>query len=191
MLTPKDILLERQALHARELCHAPGRGGVHLAQRLIDCGDDEVLEHVHILGVHGLGVYREPRELVLAAHDGLHDAAAGRRLEARGLKLLLHPAQLLLHLLSLLHHIGLVHAAHAAVAAAETAFCHGIIQPFRQILQMDSRAAPRHCAWAACCRPVVLSLCRAGARPAWRPQPSPRPAPPACSAAPPQKRSRR
>ena len=80
MLTFNHVKLsEGKALHAGELGHAAGGRGVHLAQRLVHGRDYQVLEHLDVLGVDRLGVDGEARELVLAADDGLDNAAAGGR----------------------------------------------------------------------------------------------------------------
>ena len=61
-------MLEGKALHAGELSHVAGRSGVHLAERLVDCGDYHVLEHLNVLRVNCLRVYREARQLVNHGH---------------------------------------------------------------------------------------------------------------------------
>src|SRR3954452_10455838 len=52
-----------------------------LAQRLVGRGQDEVLEHLDVLRIDGVGVDRQRLELEVAGHDDLDHAAAGRGLD--------------------------------------------------------------------------------------------------------------
>ena len=75
-----------------------------LAERLVGRREDEVLEHLDVVGIHGLGVDRQRLDAHVAAHHDLDHPAAGRRLDPFGLERLL---RLLLrghHLLRLLEH---------------------------------------------------------------------------------------
>jgi hypothetical protein len=69
-----------------------------LAQALVDGGHHEVLEHLHVLGVHGGGVDDEPDQVLLAGDGRLDDAAARGSLDGGRLELLLDARHLLLHL---------------------------------------------------------------------------------------------
>ena len=106
-------------------------GLVHLAAGLVDGGQHQVLEHLHVFLAHHLGVDLEAAQLLLAVHLDLDDAAAGGGLddERRDLGL-----DLLLRLLELLHQLawvtegvhgsslegfGLSHVHHAALEQIE------------------------------------------------------------------------
>src|SRR5882724_13189827 len=81
----------------------------HPPPRLVDGGDDQVLEHRGVLAVHHLRIDLDRDELLVAAHLDRHHAAADTRLDDRLGELAL---QALLHLLSLFHQ--LTHTAHLA-----------------------------------------------------------------------------
>ena len=84
---------------------------------------DEVLEHLHVLEIDGLGADRQAHQLVLAVHGRLDNAAARGGLVLLRLHLLLHLQQVLLHLLGLLHHLRLILSAHGRINTL-----NGIIQ---------------------------------------------------------------
>ena len=73
------------------------------ADRLVDRGEDHVLEQLGVLGVDRLGVDRDLEQAQVAAHLHLHHPAAGARLDGLVLELLLRLGHLGLHLLGLLH----------------------------------------------------------------------------------------
>ena len=73
-----------------------------LAQRLVDRGEDHVLQHLDVLGVDRVGVDRQRLQLEVAGHHDLDHAPAGRRLDPLVLELLLRGHHLFLHLLGLL-----------------------------------------------------------------------------------------
>src|SRR5262245_14907389 len=69
------------------------------AERVVDGGHDQVLEHLDVRRVDGGRVDRDRDELLLAGHDGLHDAAAGGAVDLGVAQLALDALHLLLHLL--------------------------------------------------------------------------------------------
>src|SRR4030095_2933541 len=77
-----------------------------LAQRLVAGGQDEVLEHLHVVLGHDLGIDLDGDDLLLAiGFDGYH-AAAGGRLDLALADLFLQRRHLLLQLLRFLHHVA-------------------------------------------------------------------------------------
>src|SRR5262245_30873715 len=95
----------RRRSHARDA--EPAGHGRHLllgdapgvAERVVDGGDDQVLEHLDISRVDRVGIDRHRDQLLLARDDRGDDAAAGRAVDRHGLELALDAEQLLLHLL--------------------------------------------------------------------------------------------
>src|SRR5262249_54061091 len=79
---------------------------VGLAVRVVERGDDQVLQHRDVVFRHHLGVDPDRLHLLRAVDDDRHHAAAGVPLDAEVGHLLL---QALLHLLRLLHHLLDVH----------------------------------------------------------------------------------
>ena len=102
-----------------------GRVGLIVAalERAVDRSEDKILKHIDVFRVNDLRLDLDALKLTGAEDDGLDRTAAGRELESRGLQLLLHLQEVLLHLLRLLHHVKLV---AAGITAAESAFCHSI-----------------------------------------------------------------
>src|SRR5664280_3341211 len=107
--------METDRLHPGQ-SEATGHGG-HLrfaelpgsSQGIVDRGDDEVLEHLDVRGIHRAGVDLDAQELLFAGHGGSHDAAAGRPFEDRGRQLLLDALHVLLHLERHLREIAEAH----------------------------------------------------------------------------------
>ncbi len=87
-------------------CEAAGHGR-HLllgqlarrAQRVVDRRDDEVLEHLDVVGVDRRRVDGDAHQLLLPGHGRAHDATAGRAVHGGGLEFALDAQHLLLHLL--------------------------------------------------------------------------------------------
>src|SRR5687767_12834424 len=79
---------------------------VHLPVRVVDGGDEQVLQHLDIVFGHDFRVDLYRLQLLGAVDDDCHHAAAGRRFDTQVGHLLL---QTLLHLLRLLHHVRNVH----------------------------------------------------------------------------------
>src|SRR3990172_4276630 len=77
-----------------------------LLQRLVYRRHDQVLQHLHVRGVHHLRLDRDPVQPRLRVHHHRHGAAAGGRLDRRLLQLLLGLRDLALQRLELLHHLG-------------------------------------------------------------------------------------
>ena len=67
-------------------------------QRLVEGGDDEVLEHAQVVRVDGVGVDLERLDLVVAGDLDLDGAAAGSGLGGAVFDLFLGLRELLLHL---------------------------------------------------------------------------------------------
>src|SRR4051794_4988845 len=85
--------------------HPVGGQLLRRAERLVGRGKHEILQHLDVLGVHGLGVDPDLLELELAGHLHGDHAAPGARLHHLVLQLLLSLQHLGLHLLDLLHHL--------------------------------------------------------------------------------------
>src|SRR3954469_22206132 len=66
-------------------------------ERVVDGRDDQVLEHVDVLGIDGRRVDREPDELLLPGHGRLDDPAARGALDGGRLELGLDARHVLLH----------------------------------------------------------------------------------------------
>src|SRR5215208_539375 len=75
------------------------------AQRLVERGGDEVLEHLDVIGIDGVWVDLERLHAQVARDDDLDHAAAGGRLDGLGLELLLRLLLLGEHRLRLLEHL--------------------------------------------------------------------------------------
>src|SRR5688500_18699915 len=86
---------------AHEAGHRLSELLVDLAVGVVDGGDDQILQHLHVVFRHNLRVDRDRQQLFGAVDDDRDHAAAGGRFDAQLSHLLL---QLLLHLLGLLHH---------------------------------------------------------------------------------------
>src|SRR3954468_9841258 len=95
----------RAAEAARHVAHLARRELLGRAQRLVDGGQDGVLEHLDILRVDRARVDGDRLDRELARRDDLHHAPAGRGLDALVLEGLLRLHHLLLHLLHLLEHL--------------------------------------------------------------------------------------
>src|SRR5215468_10727994 len=76
------------------------------AARLVHGGEDQVLEHGDIAGLHDFGIDLDGDQFAATVGSRGHHAAAGRRLDALFAQLLLHLRHLGLHLLRLLHESG-------------------------------------------------------------------------------------
>ena len=83
-----------------------------LAALIVDRGDDQILEHLDVVGIDGLGLDLDGEQLLLAVDLRRGHAAAGAGLELAGLDLLLHLLHLLLKLLRLARELLHVAAAH-------------------------------------------------------------------------------
>src|SRR5262245_21755720 len=100
---------DKLELHAgrQHLAHLLRHPLVCLALRVVDRGDDQVLQHLDVVARHDLGIDLERLNLLGAVdHDG-HHAAAGVALDAQLGGLLLQP---LLRLLRLLHDLLDIHS---------------------------------------------------------------------------------
>src|SRR6185312_12164820 len=73
--------------------------------RLVEGGDDEVLEHLDLVGVHERLVELDLAQIALATDRHLDQPAAGGAGHLDRLELRLHLGHLGLHLLRLLHHL--------------------------------------------------------------------------------------
>ena len=91
----------RQVQPRHHAAHAALHLVVHLAVRVVDRGDDQVLQHADVVLRHDLGVERQLQQVLVAVDHHRDHAAAGGGLDADVGHLLL---QALLHLLRLLHH---------------------------------------------------------------------------------------
>ena len=104
---PAETAQAAERVERRGRVHAahPGRLALQLhrlPERLVDRGEDHVLQHLDVLGVDRVGLDLERLELEVARHDDLDHAAAGRGLDALVLELLLRGHHVFLHLLRLL-----------------------------------------------------------------------------------------
>ena len=109
---------------AGETGHVVRRFGVRRPHGFVDRGNDHILEHFHVVGIHCLWLDLDADQFMLAVDGGRDHAATGCRREGFGLLLCLHPKHFLLHLLRLLHHSRLI---HSAGHTPESAFCHNMI----------------------------------------------------------------
>src|SRR5690606_38185409 len=75
-------------------------------RRLLDRGDDQVLDHLALLGLEERGIDREPAQLALGRGHRLHEAGARLALDLDRVELLLHLGHLGLHLLRLTHELA-------------------------------------------------------------------------------------
>src|SRR5688572_20461447 len=80
--------------------------------RVVDRGNDQVLQHADVVFRHHFGVERDLLQMLVAVHGHRHHAAAGGGLHRQLGHLLL---QALLHLLRLLHHVLNVHRSSIVV----------------------------------------------------------------------------
>src|SRR3954453_6527040 len=107
-------------LHARRQhpAHLLGHRLVGLAMRVVDGGDDEILQHADVVLRDNLGIDGDRLHLLAAVDDHRHHAAAGVALDAEAGHLLL---QAILHLLRLLHHLLDVHISSTSrISAGKT-----------------------------------------------------------------------
>src|SRR3954470_5324981 len=95
----------RAAEAARHVAHLARRELLGRAQRLVDGGQDGVLEHLDVLRVDRARVDGDRLDREFPRRDDLHHAPAGRGLDALVLEGLLRLHHLLLHLLDLLEHL--------------------------------------------------------------------------------------
>src|SRR4051794_190035 len=95
----------RAAEAARHVAHLARRELLGRAQRLVDGGEDGVLEHLDVLGVDRVRVDGDRLDRELARRDDLDHAPARRGLDAFVLEGLLRRHHVLLHLLDLLEHL--------------------------------------------------------------------------------------
>ena len=103
---PAERLEHRVGVHvAHAATHLGGRELLDLAQRLVDRRGHEVLQHLDVLGIDGVGVDRDRLQAQVAGRDDLHHPAAGGRLDALLLQRLLGLLLLGHHLLGLLEHL--------------------------------------------------------------------------------------
>ena len=94
---------------------------IYLFRSFAHSGDDHILEHLNIVGIHCVRRDRQGFQLFLAVYDYLNSSAAGRRRELLLLKGLLILFHLALHSLRLFHQI--IHiAGHTAGKTASS--CH-------------------------------------------------------------------
>src|ERR1051325_924523 len=84
---------------------------IDLARGLVDRGHDEVLQHLHVVGIDGVLLDDDAEEVLRAVHGGLDHATAGAAFDAQLGHAALH---LLLHLLDLLQHLLGIHFAFLA-----------------------------------------------------------------------------
>ena len=111
----------------------PGHGLVHR-------GNDHILQHFHIVGIHRLGIDLHRNQLMLAVDRGADHAAASLGGEGLGLLLGLHPQHLLLHLLGLLEHGSLI---HSTGHTPESTLCHNSKSPILYSLIFTISACSR------------------------------------------------
>src|SRR5216684_374814 len=100
---------------------------IDLARRFVHGGNDQILQHLDVIGVDGFLVDGDGQQLLGAVHRRLDHPASGASLDAQRRHALLH---LLLHLLHLLHQLLRIHE----------------ISPYR--FRDSTRSAPR-CFWKA------------------------------------------
>src|SRR5437016_5686092 len=97
---PRDVGDQsRGRLRHLLLCHF-----LRLLEGFIDCGDDEILEHLYVIGVDHFFLYLDLQKLLFAVHGDRHHPPACLSRDALPLQLGLHLGHLLLHLLHLFHH---------------------------------------------------------------------------------------
>src|SRR5258706_1967107 len=85
--------------------------GLDARPRLVEGGDDEVLEHLDLVGIDERLVDLDLAQIALAADRHLDQPAARGAGHLDGLELRLHLGHLGLHLLRLLHHLAeILHA---------------------------------------------------------------------------------
>src|SRR3954468_17565016 len=92
-------------VEARRVAHRLLAQVVGLAQRLVDGGQHDVLQQLHVLGGDRVGVDGQRLEPSLPRGDDLDHAATRRGLDLLVLELLLRGGHLLLELLGLLEHL--------------------------------------------------------------------------------------
>src|SRR4051794_15094737 len=95
------LLAAEQAAQAAELAHGRLLELQHLGGGVVEGGQHQVLEHLDVVGVDGVGTDGDRLELAGAVHGDLHRAAARRPLDHLFGRLGLAGDQLLLHLLGL------------------------------------------------------------------------------------------
>src|SRR5438105_9957583 len=135
--------------------------------RVVDGGDDEVLEHLDLVFRHDLGVDLQRLNLLCAVDDDGDHPASGAGLDAKRLHLLL---QTLLHLLRLLHHLLNVHISSTSrISAGNTsrtaltpssASASALSAVLRSTAGADSvrpAAASFNTLWTASLRPAICS----------------------------------
>src|SRR5688572_6421095 len=120
MVHVRPLLAEEAAEAAGEAAEGVGDAAetlglqfLSLAETLVHRGHDEVLQHLHVVGIDRPGVDRDRLERPGPGHHGLDDPAAHRGLHGLGRQPLLRGHHVGLHLLNLLHHlVHLVLAGH-------------------------------------------------------------------------------
>src|SRR5918993_2836376 len=99
-------LHSRQLEAAEQAAHLVLHCRVHLAVRVVERGDDQVLQHADFILGHHLGIDGDLLEMLVAVDDHRDHAAAGGGLNRQ----LRHFAlEAFLHLLRLLHHVLYAH----------------------------------------------------------------------------------
>src|SRR5688572_25514285 len=108
--TTSRFILERQ-LHPGGQAHARGEAAhllidclVNLARRIVESGNQKVLQHFAVRRQRRIDAYAA--HLVLAGHYHFHHAGTRLALDFERAELLLHAAHILLHHLRLLHHLA-------------------------------------------------------------------------------------
>src|SRR5437879_6780997 len=92
--------------------------------RLVEGGDDEVLEHLDLVGVDQRLVELDAAQIALAADRHLDQPAAGGAGHLDRLELRLHFGHLRLHLLRLLHHLPeILHATSSPSPISSPSSC--------------------------------------------------------------------
>ena len=89
----------------REAAHALGLALLSLSQALTHSRDDEILEHLDVVGIDDTGIDRHRLEMAGSGDDRLHHPAPSRPLDGLGCQRFLGRGHLGLHLLHLLHHL--------------------------------------------------------------------------------------
>src|SRR5229473_5521456 len=111
----------RQLQPAGQLRHLLGDMRLDAVLRLVEGGDDEILEDLDLVGIDERLVDLDPPQIALAADRHLDEPAAGGAGHLDGLELRLHLGHLGLHLLRLLHHLPEILHATSSPSLASSA----------------------------------------------------------------------
>src|SRR5687767_1323728 len=148
MVHVRPLLAEEAAEAAGEAAEGVGDAAetlglklLSLAQTLVHGGHDQVLQHLHVVGVDRPGVDRDRLESAGPGHHGFDDPAAHGSLHGLSRQPLLRGHHVGLHLLNLLHH--LVHLVLAGHDGHSLTVSLSMLAPNVSMTRLTGESTPR------------------------------------------------